>query len=268
MASRQTACGRQSQDRKVLEHVESEYNRGKVVARGRTRHLEVNGATYASYHPQRRFFGYAWDALAAAALHHAAAVQGGAGMRVLMIGMGGGTVLHTLRLLLPHAEVVTVEIDGALVDISRRHFALDQTQAKVIVGDGYAHLDANPAVYDVILDDAFLARGEAERVHTVGRDFLARMRRGLRPSGLLACNVFTDLENAAACAAARSAFAAAFASSFALVPPRGENAIHCGSDMPRGLKEVMAHVRALPRGTRTALERIRCVGTLTQRRMA
>lgn len=265
MAASTPAQRREPQGRRVLEHVRTEFNTGKIVARGRARHFEVGGATYASFHPERRFFGYAWDALAAAALHHPAAARGGTGMDVLLVGLGGGTVLHALRLLLPRARLVAAEIDAALVGVCRRHFDLAGTGAEVVVGDGYAHMDGRPGGYDVVLDDAFLARGDAARVLVVDRSFLARMTRGLKPGGLLACNVFTDSANAGACAVARQAFRAAFPFSFELVPPRGENSIHCGTAAPRPLADVRAQQAQLPGSARGALERMRCLGSAAMR---
>ncbi|MEW5852368.1 MAG: hypothetical protein AB2A00_26495 [Myxococcota bacterium] len=243
--------------RKVLERVDTPFNKVRVIARGRTRHLEVSGATYATYHPTRRFFGYSWDALASAVLHHPLAVDEGRYLRVLLIGMGGATVLHALRVLVPRAHVEAVDIDGALVDITRRHFALADARTVVHVGDGYAFVDAHPAAYDVILDDAFLAHGDAARTQEVTVDFLVRLSRGLREGGLLACNVFTDVENAAARHRAYRAFRSSFPVTFELLPPKGENAIICGTRQRRSADDVDAHLRGLPPGARAAMMRVR-----------
>jgi len=245
------------QHRLVVERVRTQWNQGAVIARGRTRHLEVDGATYASFHPQRRFFGYAWDALAAVPLcHPLAAHDGGKSMRVLLIGLGGGTSLHAMRLMLPGVELVTAEIDPELVHVSRRHFGLAQTRAQVVVGDGYAHVDAHPHHYDVILDDAFLARGETARTEDVSLALVARMTLGLRPGGILASNVFTDVPNRPGRDRARRIFRQSFRHSFEIVPPRGANAILCGSAGLRPWAQVAEQVRALPNAARRAMERL------------
>jgi SAM-dependent methyltransferase len=243
--------------RRVLTRVATPFNNAALVARGRSRHLEVNGATYASYHPVRRFFGYSWDALAMAPLFHPRAAGGGQGLQVLMVGVGGGTSLHALRLLLPAARLVAYEIDDALLHACLRPFNLEATGADLRVGDGYAHVDLHPGSYDVILDDAFLATAEATRARDLGLGLVARLRHGLRPGGLLACNLFTDGPNALAQANARESFRHAFSHAFELCPPKGANAILCGGDDPRALDDVLTHLASLPRAARSALTRVR-----------
>ncbi len=248
-----------SQSRRIITRVVTPFNRATVVARGRTRHLEVDGATYASFHPTRRFFGYAWDALAAAALYHPKAAHGGRGMHILLIGLGGGTALHGLNILVPHASITTAEIDAQLVDITRDHFDLKATGARVVVGDGYAHAEGAGPIYDLILDDAFLASGEAARTQAVSPVLLDRMTRGLRAGGMLACNVFTDSAHAKARLAARAVFAARYPATVELVPPKGHNAILCGLPVARPLAEVRAHINALPTGAKNAMLKVRAM---------
>ena len=256
--------------RRVLLRVKTPFNHASVVARGRSRHLEVEGATYASYHPERRFWGYAWDALAASVLHHPAAAHGGKDLRVLLIGLGGGTALHALNVLVPQARLTTAEIDPVLVDITRDHFCLENTAADVVVGDGYAHVDASPGTYDVILDDAFLAHGDAARTQDVSRALIARLRAGLRPGGMVVCNVFSDAGSRAALTRAREQFSQAFPVSFELAPPLGHNAILCGLPQARNADEVAAHVATLPPRHKRAVGRIKEVWRLarSQRRAA
>lgn len=242
--------------RRVLVRVQTPFNNAAVIARGQSRHLEVEGATYASYHPQRRFWGYAWDALAVSVMFHPAARDGGRGMRILLIGLGGGTALHALTVLVPHATLVTAEIDPQLVDLTRDHFALKDTGASVVVGDGYAHVDASPGAYDVILDDAFLAHGDAARTVDVSSALLTRLQKGLRPGGMVVCNVFSDSQNQRQLLAARELFQRHFPTSFELAPPLGHNAILCGTQRARVPEERAAHVDTVPPKHRRSVEAV------------
>ncbi|MBI5496007.1 MAG: fused MFS/spermidine synthase [Deltaproteobacteria bacterium] len=242
-----------------MARVRTAFNTATVVGRGRSRHLEVEGATYASYNPVRRFWGYAWDALAAAPLYHPLAANQGAGLRVLLIGLGGGTVLHALRLMLPRVELTAAEIDPALVDITRDHFALADTGARVVVGDGYAHVEAARGSYDVILDDAFLAAGEASRTAEINDELVRRLRAGLRAGGMVACNVFTDSAHARLRTTARALFAREFPTTVELIPALGHNAILCGLARARPLAAVSGHMRALPPQAARAMARVRAM---------
>ncbi|MFZ9889747.1 MAG: hypothetical protein ACO3JL_19805, partial [Myxococcota bacterium] len=76
--------------RKEIERVSSPFN--QLVARqvGERIDLDVEGATFATWHPRHLLTGYSWDALCAASLLRPA----GPPRRVLLLGLGGGTVLR------------------------------------------------------------------------------------------------------------------------------------------------------------------------------
>lgn len=173
----------------VVAHVQTQWNDALITMYrgGKEYRMEVDGAVYAIYGgPKRKFHGYYWDMLAAVPLGHARAKA--PGLRVLMIGLGGGTALHAIRALLPEADLTVVEIDPEIVDVARKFFAVDDARAKILVGDGYAHVDANQGVYDVILDDAFLAPKEVTRVEMTAA-LVSKLRRSLRVDGIMAVNV-------------------------------------------------------------------------------
>ena len=93
-----------------LESITTPFN--SVAARkiGERVDLEVEGATFATWHPKLVMTGYSWDALAVAAL-----LRGdGPPTSILTLGLGGGTVTRQLRMLLPDVRLVGVEIDGAI----------------------------------------------------------------------------------------------------------------------------------------------------------
>ena len=54
--------------------------------------LEVAGATMSTWHPDRWLTGWAWDAITAACLLR----RDGPPRRVLLLGLGGGTVVRQL----------------------------------------------------------------------------------------------------------------------------------------------------------------------------
>ncbi len=201
----------------VIEHAKTPWNDALVVARGEERTLEVAGALYAAYHPRRWFHGFYWDMLAAVALGHARSNP-----RVLMIGLGGGTALRAIRKLLPGADLTAVEIDPVMVSVAQRHFGFNDVKARVIVGDGYTHVDevagGEPAGrYDVILDDAFIAGDETLRVEAATQGLVLRLARGLKPGGTLAVNMFAD--------GVTDETRRAFDRGFQLVPALGGNVI-------------------------------------------
>ncbi|NHN87908.1 polyamine aminopropyltransferase [Acetobacter conturbans] len=110
--------------------------------------------------------------------------------RVLIIGAGDGGVL---RRVLEHKAVekaVMVEIDGAVIELSKTHLpkiagdAWNDARADVIVGDGIAYVaEAPDASFDVIIVDSTDPIGVGEVLFT--DSFYEHCARILGPNGLI-----------------------------------------------------------------------------------
>ena len=106
---------------------------------------------------------------------------------ILIVGGGDG---GTLRECLRHKNlrsVTLVEIDGMVLDVSRRFFpaiavGLDDPRARVVVGDGFDHLQKYAQAYDVVLVDSMDPVGAAAKLF--GAEFHALVARALRPGGV------------------------------------------------------------------------------------
>jgi spermidine synthase len=195
--------------------------------------LEVEGATFATWHPRHAFTGYSWDALAAAALLR----PGGPPASVLLLGLGGGTVTRQLRALLPGVRLVGVEIDAGVIELARRYMALDEQQVEVHIEDAYAFLARTTERFDVVLDDLFLTGpNDVVRSRVPQGETLALLREKVAPGGLFVANLITDAgEHKSVRQASRQAFSGSFAVSRVVTPPRGLNEILVGGDdvLPR-----------------------------------
>lgn len=121
---------------------------------------------------------------------HVPLIAHGAARRVLIIGAGDGGVL---RRVLQHRGVeaaTMVEIDGAVMRLSREHLpaiagdAWSDPRATVIEGDGIRHVaEAPAAAYDVIIVDSTDPAGPGEALFTEA--FYADCARILGPRGLV-----------------------------------------------------------------------------------
>jgi spermidine synthase len=114
--------------------------------------------------------------------------------RCLIVGLGGGAMVHFLRRYLPETAVDVVEIDPAVVDVARRYFGVASGgRVRVFTEDAFAYIGRTKERYDVIFMDAFLKPGEGMddsgvplRLKT--RAFHERLRSLLTPGGLLVLN--------------------------------------------------------------------------------
>ena len=114
--------------------------------------------------------------------------------RVLIIGLGGGTLPSTLLKILPSVKIDAVEIDPAVVRVARKffEFAPDQ-QTDVFEEDGRVFVKRmlkRRLKYDLVMLDAF--DGEYIPEHLLTREFLVEVRGLLSERGVLAANTYAD----------------------------------------------------------------------------
>lgn len=140
--------------------------------------------------------GGVWDALSAIPLLVAPDC---AGVRVLMLGFGAGTVASQIEercRAAPGLQIDGVELDPVLLEAGRLYFGLDRLErTRTYVGDGRAVLRKLSGPYDVVLVDAF--RGAYIPSHLVTTEFFAECARKLSPRGLMALNVASGVHGGA-----------------------------------------------------------------------
>src|ERR1043165_2918323 len=108
--------------------------------------------------------------------------------RVLVIGLGGGSLSSYLGHFLPDAQVDTVEVDPGVIGAAKKYFGVIETpRVRYLEGDGRVFLNRNPATYDLILVDAF--HGGYVPFHLLTLEFYTLVRQRLAPGGAAAFNV-------------------------------------------------------------------------------
>jgi spermidine synthase len=120
---------------------------------------------------------------------HVPMMAHGSAQRVLIIGGGDG---GTLREILKHpvASAILVELDGDVIDLSRRYLpevsdgAFDDPRVTVIVSDGTRYVAETELKFDVIIIDSTDPIGPGEQLFTAA--FYEACRRCLRPDGIIA----------------------------------------------------------------------------------
>lgn len=192
--------------------------------------FNVIGATHATWHPTRLMTGHAWDAITAAVLLHP-----GEHNHLLMLGLGGGTVLRQLRQFLPDISITAVEIDSEMIGLARRHMELDRLNVEVIEADAFDFLEHNLNRYDVVVDDLYRCGDrDVERPAAVNEAMLSGHARHLVPGGSLVMNFVVGRGHHLLHRGARKAFLTRFPSVRAVRPPHSHNEVLIGttSDLP------------------------------------
>lgn len=114
--------------------------------------------------------------------------------RVLLAGLGGGTVPTAIAQLYPDALLDVVEIDAAVVDAAKRFFGfVENERLRVHVQDARTFIRRaarNGEKYDLIMLDAYNSDYIPE--HLMTREFLLDTRSLLTEDGALAANTFAS----------------------------------------------------------------------------
>jgi len=115
--------------------------------------------------------------------------------RILVVGLGGGTLPMFLRAHYPAATIDVAEIDPGVVDVAKKFFGfVEDEHLRAHVGDGRQFIEkAPPGDYDIIFLDAFGAREVPK--HLTTREFLQAVRQAFRPSGVVVSNVWRRASN-------------------------------------------------------------------------
>jgi predicted membrane-bound spermidine synthase len=225
-----------------IERATTAFNAVVVRSTGDRVDLEVEGATFATWHPRHLLTGYSWDALSAGCLLRAA----GPPASVLVLGLGGGTVVRQLRRLLgPAVRIVGVEIDPGVVDLATKHLHLGALDVEAVVADAYAYLASTTDRFDAVVDDLYLTGpDDVMRSRAPAGDTLELIRARLAPAGVLVANLITDEGgHRHVQRTTRKAFSEAFAAVRIVKPPRGLNEILVGGDVVSA-KAALAPYRA------------------------
>lgn len=115
--------------------------------------------------------------------------------RVLMIGLGGGSLAKFIYHRLPWVTIEIVEVNPRVIDIARQYFHVPQDDARftVIVGNGAEHVARDGRGADVIAVDGY--DGESQAAELSDAAFYEACRRRLNGGGILVVNLWGSDRN-------------------------------------------------------------------------
>jgi len=161
----------------------------RIEHEGETRSLVVDETFASFYRPGEVATRCVWDAIAAPLLWLPPTRR----RRILILGLGGGSVARLARALAPGAEIVGVELDREVVRLARARLELDALDLRVEIADARIFLERDRARYDAILEDVFVGHGDAVRKPDwIPEPGHALARRRLARGGLLVSNTLDE----------------------------------------------------------------------------
>lgn len=173
---------------RVLYEKRSAYNEVIVTedAQGlRTLRFERGGARQSIVKPgDPDYLGFAYTPVAFAGLALADNPQ-----RMLVVGLGGGTMPMFLRKRYPEATIDAVDIDPDVIYVAKTFFGFrEDERMRAYTLDGRRFIEAVREPYDAIFLDAYGARDVPPQLTTF--EFLSAVRRAVKPSGVVVSNIW------------------------------------------------------------------------------
>jgi predicted membrane-bound spermidine synthase len=108
--------------------------------------------------------------------------------KLLMIGLGGGSISTYLGRFMPDTAIDTIEIDRRVIEAAKKYFGLRASdRMRYLDGDGRVFLNRSKDVYDLILVDAY--HGGYVPFHLLTKEFYTLVKARLAPGGAAAFNV-------------------------------------------------------------------------------
>ncbi|MDQ7048401.1 MAG: fused MFS/spermidine synthase [Enterobacterales bacterium] len=113
--------------------------------------------------------------------------------RILIIGLGGGSLPNAFAKILPQTEVISVEIDPAVRKLAKQYFFYNESdKIKSVIQDGRVYVKRalkQKQTFDWIILDAF--NGEYIPEHLLTVEFLTEVKNLLNKGGIVSANTFT-----------------------------------------------------------------------------
>jgi spermidine synthase len=114
--------------------------------------------------------------------------------KILLLGLGGGALVHFLRHHLPDAQITAVEYDAEVLEIAKQHLALPPADESLhyVIDDARRFIEIEPQGYDLILIDIF--DGGESPPWMLQKTFIQALKRQLSDRGALGFNLLLAKE--------------------------------------------------------------------------
>jgi len=169
---------------RVLYRADSEYHRITVTEADNIRHLRFDASNQSAIDLRD---GYTSTIVYPNYMDLAFAVKPGA-KRVLVLGLGGGAITKRWWRDYPQLTIDSVEIDPAVIDVSRRYFGLpEDARLRVVNQDARRFVQESKDTYDIVIVDCYYI--DALPFHLTTQEFFSEVKKRMAPDGVLAYNI-------------------------------------------------------------------------------
>lgn len=130
---------------------ENKHARYRVAQAGNAIRLYRNNVLHSQWNPKNPVSGKLWDLFLISVLVSKEKLS-----RVLVLGVGGGSVINLIHHYYPDAEIKAVDFDKTHLKVARKYFKVNTKKCELICADAEEWLRKyRGKKYDLIIDDVF-----------------------------------------------------------------------------------------------------------------
>ena len=195
--------------------------RYEVRSAGSSLRLYTDGVFHSQYSPKQILTGHVWDLLMIPAFFYPEKTV----KRVLVMGVGGGSVLHQLRYFASPEKIIGVELNPVHLLVAQRFFNLKHKSIELIEADAIGWLqNYTGEKFDMIVDDVFTEKeGEPVSVVDANRKWFSCMLKHLNKEEVIVRNFLSKDALMASAGIANKTINSKFCSTFKLTSCLNEN---------------------------------------------
>ncbi len=106
--------------------------------------------------------------------------------KILVLGVGGGSIIKVLRNKYPKAAITGIEIDKEMVNIGRKYFNLNIYNANIKIQDAFTFVKIDKVKYDLIFIDLLIGRDSPKKLSS--EEFFQNCKKLLNKKGTIIIN--------------------------------------------------------------------------------
>ena len=112
--------------------------------------------------------------------------EGFTGKKVLLLGVGAGTIPRLLLDSYPHLEIIGIDNNSLVTTTASQHFNLDEIKMEVIIDDGFEYIKKTKKRFDLIIVDMW--NGYWFPFKVLSKEFMDDCKKKLNPDGWIYIN--------------------------------------------------------------------------------
>lgn len=228
----------------LLWHTEENGTRYEVRTAGKTVRLYSDGVFHSQYNPNKPLTGSVWDRLFIPAFFKSPqSIQ-----RILLLGVGGGAVIHLLRRYVQPKQIVGVELSPIHLHIARNYFHVEAEEVTLHHADAidWVKQYRGPG-FDMVIEDLYGEEdGEPKRAIAATKTWMNRLTRLVNPDGMLVMNFVDALELKQCAWFEHMPLKRRYPFAFSLTGPRDENRVAVFCQQPTSSIWLREQLRAIP----------------------